>query len=259
VRDLRRPLAEWLTSGQNPLFSRNIANRIWGYYLGTGLVDPIDDLRATNPPSNPELLDALAADLVAQGFNLRRLMRSIMTSRVYQLSSTAPPENVGDTRFYTHYNLKRLPAEVLLDAIDFVTGTKEKFDEVPLGMRAIELPDPNYASYFLDTLGRPKRAIACECERTGDPNMAQVLHIANGELIHRKLSDKAGRIARIVREQAADDQAIAELYVVSLSRPPTAAELADCRAIIAAAPDRREGLEDVLWALCNSREFLLNH
>jgi hypothetical protein len=205
------------------------------------------------------LLEALAADLVGQGFDLRRLMRSIMTSRVYQLSSEARPENVADARFYTHYNLKRLPAEVLLDAIDFATGTKEKFPEVPLGMRAIELPDPNYTSYFLDTLGRPKRAITCECERSGDPNLAQVLHIANGELIHRKLTDKEGRIARIVRDKSSDDQAIAELYAVSVSRPPTAEEIAHCLAIIAAAADRREGFEDVLWALCNSRAFLLNH
>lgn len=259
ARDLRRPLADWLTSPKNTLFSRNIVNRIWGYYMGSGLVDPIDDLRSTNPPSNPELLDALAADFVAQGFNLRRLMRSIMTSRVYQLSSTARPENVADTRFYTHYNLKRLPAEVLLDAVDFATGTREKFPGVPLGTRAIELPDPNFASYFLDTLGRPQRVIACECERTGDPNLAQVLQIANGELIHRKLADKEGRISRLVRDTSADDPAIAELYLVTVTRRPTAEETADCRSIIAAAPNRREGLEDVLWALCNSREFLMNH
>jgi hypothetical protein len=259
ARDLRRPLADWLTSAENPLFSRNIANRIWGYYMGTGLVEPIDDMRGTNPPSNPELLDALAAELVTQGFDLRKLMRAIMTSRVYQLSSTPLPGNVDETRFYTHYNLKRLPAEVLLDAIDFATATQEKFPAVPLGTRAIELPDPNFASYFLDTLGRPQRVIACECERTADPNLAQVLHIANGELIHRKLADKNGRIARLLRDQPADDAAITELYLVTVSRRPTSDELADCRAIVAAAPDRREGLEDVLWALCNSREFLLNH
>lgn len=258
-RDLRRPLAEWLTSPSNTMFNRNIVNRIWSYYMGTGLVESIDDMRSTNPASNPELLDALAADLVTQGYSLRKLMRSIMTSRVYQLSSTPRPENVADTRFYTHYNLKRLPAEVLLDAVDAATGTKEKFPGVPLSIRAIELPDPNFASYFLDTLGRPARLVACECERTGDPNLAQVLHIANGELIHRKLSDKGGRIARLLQANATDDAAFNELYLVAFSRRPTSDEVAGCRAIVAVAPDRREGLEDVLWALCNSREFLLNH
>ena len=259
VRDLRRPLAEWLTSPQNTLFSRNIANRFWAYFMGSGLVDPIDDLRATNPPSNPELLDALAADLVAQRFDLRRLMRSIMVSKTYQLSSTALPENVADTRFYTQYNLKRLPAEVLLDAVSTLTDTREKFPGVPLGTRAIELPDPNFASYFLDTLGRPQRAIACECERTGDPNLAQVLQIANGELLHRKLAEKTGRVARMLRDNTPDDVAIRELYLVAFSRPPLDEELTDARAIIALAPERREGLEDLVWALCNSREFLMNH
>jgi len=257
VRDLRRPLADWLTSPENDLFSRNIVNRIWGYYMGTGIVEPIDDMRATNPASNPELLDALAADFVANKFDLRHLMRAIMTSRVYQLSSTALPENVTDTRFYTHYNLKRLPAEVLLDAVDTVTGTQEKFPGVPLGTRAIELPDPNFTSYFLDTLGRPQRVVACECERTADPNLAQVLQIANGDLMQRKLSDRKGRISELVK--ASDEEAIKELYLVAYSRQPTVEEIANCRSIIASAPNRREGLEDVLWAICNSREFLFNH
>ena len=170
--------------------------------MGTGLVEQIDDMRATNPPSNPELLDALAADFVKNGYDLRKLMRTIMTSRVYQLSSMPPPESAADTRFYTHYNVKRLPAEVLLDAIDFACGTREKFTGIPLGTRAIELPDPNYTSYFLDTMGRPGRVTTCECERTGEPNLGQVLHITNGELINRKLSAASGRIAKLSRRPA---------------------------------------------------------
>ncbi|MGH7127390.1 MAG: DUF1553 domain-containing protein, partial [Planctomycetaceae bacterium] len=259
VRDLRRPLADWLTAPENDLFAKNIVNRIWGYFLGTGLVEPIDDLRATNPPSNPELLDALAEHFVQTGYDQRQLMRAIMTSRVYQLSSTPRPENVSNTRLYPHYNVKRLPAEVLLDAIDFACGTREKFAGVPAGTRAIELPDPNYSSYFLDTLGRPQRVIACECERTAEPNLAQVLHIANGGLINRKLQDKSGRLAQLLKTNADDETAFTQLYLVTLSRRPTAEELTACHAILARAMNRKEGLEDLLWALLNSREFLFNH
>ncbi len=264
VRDLRRPLAEWLTARENRLFARNIVNRIWSYYMGSGLVEPVDDMRATNPASNPELLDALGDHLVDTKYDLRKLMRTIMTSRVYQLSSTVLAANVDDRRFYPHYNIKRLPAEVLLDAIDSACGTHEPFTGVPLGTRAIELPDPNFDSYFLDTLGRPQRAIVCECERTAEPNLAQVLHIANGELLSRKLVDKQGRISRLVKDKDLKQgegarQAIEHLYLSTFSRSPTADELAKCKAVIARAPTPREGLEDLLWALLNSREFLFNH
>lgn len=257
--DLRRPLAQWLTAPENKLFAQNIANRFWGYLMGTGLVEPIDDMRATNPPSNPELLDALADHFVKSGYDLRQLLRAILVSRTYQLSSTPTSSNASDTRFYTHYNVKRLPAEVLLDAIDNICGTQEKFAGIPLGTRAIELPDNNYTSYFLDTLGRPERVITCECERTAEPNLAQVLQIANGELLHRKVSDSRGRIAGLLKKNATDDDIVEQLYLAAYSRKPTADEVAACREIIASAPSRKEGLEDVLWALANTREFLFNH
>lgn len=257
VRDLRRPLAEWLTSPDNDLFARNIVNRIWGYYMGYGLVEPIDDLRATNPPSNPELLDYLARDFVDSGFSLKHLMKQIMTSRVYQLDASPRPENAANGHLYVHYNVKRMPAEALLDAVDFACGTQEKFAGVPLGTRAIELPDPNYSSYFLDTLGRPQRVIACECERTAQPNLAQVLHIANGDVVNRKLADKNGRLTRL--EQQDDRSAIAELYLATVSRRPTQPEQQAATQIINSAKSRREGLENLLWALLNSREFLFIH
>jgi len=259
IRDPRHSLADWITSRENPFFARNIVNRIWGYMLGTGIVEPVDDVRATNPPSNPELLDMLANQFVADGYDLRKLMRRIMTSRVYQLSSTPTAETVADRRFYTHYNVKRLPAEALLDAIDFACGTQEKFVGVPLGTRAIELPDPNYASYFLDTLGRPLRASACECERTADPNLAQALQVANGELIQRKLVDPKNRLSKLVEAKTPPELAIAELYMATVSRRPSPQELDESLAIIHRAPGEREGLEDLLWALCNSQEFLFNH
>jgi hypothetical protein len=182
-----------------------------------------------------------------------------MTSRVYQLDSHPTERNAADTRFYTHYNVKRLPAEVLLDAVDFACGTQEKFNGIPAGTRAIELPDPNYASFFLDTMGRPQRAITCECERTGQPNLAQVLHIANGDVLQKKVADKSGRAAKLLKQKSSDDEAIAELYLHTYCRRPSDDELSACREIIAASPSRSEGLEDILWALCNSREFLFNH
>jgi hypothetical protein len=259
VRDLRRPLAEWLTSPENKLFARNIVNRFWGYLMGSGLVEPIDDMRATNPPSNPDLLDALAENFVNNQFDLRKLMRVIMTSNAYQLSSRPQPENASDTRFYTHYNVKRLPAEVLLDAIDFACGTQEKFSGIPAGTRAIELPDPNFTSYFLDTLGRPKRVITCECERTTQPNLAQVLHIANGDFLQGKISHNNGRLAKLLADQKPDSEIVAELFLCTFSRPPTDDESTNCRQVIAEAPNQKEGVEDVLWALFNSREFLFNH
>jgi hypothetical protein len=258
-RDLRRPLAEWLTSPQNRLFARNIVNRFWGYYLGVGLVDPVDDMRATNPPSNPELLDALADHFVRTKFDLRQLMRSIMLSRTYQLSSQSTAKNRGDARFYTHYYVKRLPAEVLLDALSFATGTQEKFAGIPAGTRAIELPDPNYASYFLDTMGRPQRVITCECERTAEPNLAGVLHFLNGDVLNGKLSSTSGRLSRLLADKKSDEQILEELYLVTFSRPPKSEEIPRAKEILSRASNRREGLEDLLWALSNSREFVFNH
>ena len=259
VRDLRRPLADWLTSKDNRLFSRNIVNRVWGYFMGTGLVEPIDDLRETNPASVPALLDALAEDFASNGFDQRRLMRNIMTSRVYQLDSSPLPENATDTRLYLHYNVKRLPAEVLLDGIDDAAGTQERFTGVPLGTRAIELPDSNFTSYFLDTTGRPQRVIACECERTSSPNLAAVLHLVNGDVIQRKLTDKNNRLAGFIRNRVPVEDAVRELYLVTFSRPPSDDEIAAAASHVATAESPQQGFEDILWALINSREFLFNH
>ena len=249
VRDLRRPLAEWMTSPENELFARNIVNRMWGYLMGTGLVEPIDDMRATNPPSNPELLDALAKHFVDSGYDLRQLTRAIMTSQVYQLESQPAPEHASSTRLYLHYNVKRLGAEALLDAIDATCGTRERFAGVPLGTRAIELPDPNFNSYFLDTLGRPKRAQICECERTGEPNLAQVLHLANGDVVNRKITDSKGRVAKLLAAKSSDEDVVTALYFAALSRAPRDES----------SPSRKEGVEDIVWALLNSREFLFHH
>ena len=258
-RDFRRPLARWLTAPDNRLFSRSMVNRFWSYYMDTGFIEPIDDMRETNPASNPELLDSLADHFVNSGYNLKELMRAIMNSRTYQLSSEPRSENVANTRFYTQYNVKRLPAEVMLDALDDLTGSQERFRGVPQGTRAIELPDPNYASYFLDTLGRPKRVITCECERTSQPNLSQVLQVANGQLINAKLATKNGRIEQLLKAKAADHDVFTEMYLAAYSRNPTKQELANCDQIVKSSKDKREGYQDVMWAISNSREFLFNH
>ena len=258
-RDLRRPLADWLTSPDNKLFARNIANRYWGYLMGVGLVEPIDDMRETNPPSNPELLDALAQHLVESGFDLRKLMRAIMTSTSYRLESEPLPENAKHEKFHTHYNIRRLPAEVLLDAINSVCGVGEKFTGIPTGTRAIELPDPNFPSFFLDTMGRPKRVITCECERTSSPNLAQVLHILNGDLVSKKIADKNGVVAKLAKEQPDDELAVDSLFLAAFARRPSDEERKGAHEVIAAGANRQEGLEDLCWALLNSREFFLNH
>ena len=259
IRDLRKPLADWLTSSQNDLFARNIVNRYWGYFLAKGLVEPIDDLRATNPPSIPSLMNALAADFAKSGHNVRHLLRMIMTSRAYQLESTPVPKNVADTRLHLHYNVRRLPAEVTLDAIDFACGTQERFAGVPLGTRAIELPDSNYPSYFLDSTGRPKRVVTCECERTSEPTLVSVLHMINGDLMQRKLTDKNGRIEKFLKEKTEPEAAIRECYLVTFSREPTGEELQVAVDHFGKSKTPREGFEDILWALMNSREFIFNH
>ncbi|MDX2035742.1 MAG: DUF1553 domain-containing protein [Isosphaeraceae bacterium] len=258
--DRRRALARWLTDPKNPWTARSVANRYWGAFFSSGLVNPIDDLRETNPPSNPALLDALADSFIASGFDLKALMRLIMSSRVYQLSSIPTPENRLDRRWFTHYLPRRLGAEVLLDAVNAATDSTEDFKLRPDGTRAISLPDPEYKSTFLDTFGRPVRAIACECERGTEPNLAQALALMNSEEINAKLAAPKGRVARLAGDRTIDDQQlIRTLYLLTFSRPPDPEEIEVATKAIRAAPDRAQGAQDLLWGLLNSKEFLFNH
>ncbi|MFN4261874.1 MAG: DUF1553 domain-containing protein [Gemmataceae bacterium] len=259
--DRRRLLAEWMTAPDNPYFARNMVNRFWGYYMGRGLVEPLDDMRETNPPSIPLLLDALAADFVEHKFDFKHLLRVIMNSRAYQLSSRGTPGNEMDASnvYYTRYTVKRLSAEQMADALDFATGTREKYPGLPLGTRAIQLPDTQVRSFLLDVFGRPPRKITCECERSTQPNIAQALHLLNGDFINQKIEAGTGRIAQLVQAKKPLPEIIDELYLVTLSRPPRAEERTAALAGIAAAPTPREGVQDLLWALLNSREFQFNH
>jgi hypothetical protein len=254
--DRRQALADWLTAPDNRPFARNVVNRYVAYLLGRGLVEPVDDIRATNPPSNPELLDALADDFVKNGCDVKHLLRTILTSRLYQLDAQPRHGNAADSRFYSHYHVKRLAAEPLLDAIDAATGTQTKFAKVPLGTRAIELPDARYENYFLNTFGKPRREAVCECERVSEPNLAQALHTLNGDLVTAKVGSPQGRVARLLAAKKPHDEIVNDLYLATLCRRPTAEEQTACRKLLAEAPGPQAFYEDLLWSLINSKHFL---
>jgi hypothetical protein len=259
--DRRKKLADWMTTKDNPFFAKNIVNRFWGYLMGRGLVEPMDDMRATNPAVNPQLLDALARDFAAHKFDLKHLLKTILNSRAWQASSSITEHNAIDTAntHFTRYSTKRLSAEQLADAIDFATGTREKYVGLPLGTRAIQLPDSRVRSYLLDVFGRPARTIVCECERTMQPNIAQALHLLNGDFLNKKINDTSGRVEQIMKAKADRKKAIEEMYLVTLSRLPKAEEMSKANSWIDSAKDGREGLQDLLWTLLNSKEFLFNH
>jgi len=253
--DRRKLLADWLTSPQNKMFSRELVNRYWGYFLGRGIVQPVDDMRVTNPPVNPQLLDALAGDFSSHGFDLKRLIRTICTARVYRLSSRPTPSNRDDDLFCSHFPVRRQPAEVLLDSIGIATGSQEKFAGLPRGLRAIQLPDASVAAPFLDTFGRPPRTTSCECERAMEPSLSQSLQLLNGELVNRKVAAPGGTIDRLLASVRSDAQLVDALYYAALSRRPRPSELQVTIKVFAAAPSRRQAAEDLLWALINTSEF----
>lgn len=259
----RQHLAGWLTAPENAYFARAIVNRVWANFLGVGLVEPVDDLRASNPASNEPLLAALAGYLVEHKYDLKALMRLILQSQTYQRSSEPLPENLPDERFYARYYPRRLMAEVLLDALSDVTGAPTRFPGYPPTWRAIQLPDANVESYFLKSFGRPQRLLTCECERTDEPSMVQVLHLANGDTLNGKLQAQGNRIDRLLAAGASDEQIVDELYLAALCRPPTPQQkerlLAVLRETAGDAAQRREAIEDLFWSVLSSREFLFAH
>lgn len=255
----RQQLAAWMTSQQNPWFARNMANRLWGHMLGRGIVHPVDDVRATNPPTNPELLDALAAHFIEHNYDVRELLKTIALSETYQRSSDPNDTNLRDSQNYSRAMLKRLPAEVLLDAVCQATGVPEKFDGVPAGYRAVQLWDSRVRHYFLKIFGRPLRETACECERSAEASVAQVLHLLNAPEIDGKLAHASGTVARLTLTIPENDTLATELYLAFLSRFPTDAEKAAATEHLANAENRRAGAEDLAWSLMNSLEFIFNH
>lgn len=264
--DRRVPLADWLTAKDNPYFSRAIVNRIWANYFGAGLVENVDDLRATNPASDEKLLSAAARFLAGHNFDLKALMRAILQSETYQRSSKALPGNEADTRFYSRYYPRRMMAEVLLDAVAEVTDVPTPFKrdgggEFPSGWRAMQLPDVSTDSYFLKTFGRPERVITCECERTSDPSMTQVLDISNGDTINKKLEDKDCCIGKYLAAKAPPMQLVEHAYLRAFSRYPSKEEANKLLQVLNRTPaqDRRSAVQDMYWAVLSSREFLFNH
>jgi hypothetical protein len=258
--DARQRLAEWMTRSDNPWFARNEANRVWAYLLGRGLVEPVDDVRATNPPTNPELLDALGRFLIDNHYDLRALIRVITASRVYQLSSRPNETNERDDQNYSRARFKRIGAEVLLDMVSQTTGVPERFSGSPPGTRAIQLWDSKVPHYFLKVFGRPQRVTACECERQQAPSVAQVLHLMNAPEVQARLSHEGGYLARLVRREKLDDAVVDEVYLTFYSRLPTAEERKAATEHLAAHKERRrEAVEDLAWSLMNSLEFVFNH
>jgi hypothetical protein len=254
--DRRIPLADWLTDKHNLSFARSAANRYVGYLLGRGLVEPIDDLRSTNPATNPPLLDAIASHFADSNFDLKQLIRVIMTSRLYQLDSQPTESNAADEKFYSHYDVKRMPAEALIDAIDRVTEVPTKYRNLPLGTRAIELPDAEYPDYFLNTFAKPRRVSVCECERAPDPSLAQALHTLNGDVLSLKIKDAKSRVSKLVAAKKPQDEIVEELYLAALSRLPTDEERSASRELFADSKGEAEFYQDLLWALMNSKQFL---
>lgn len=258
--DHRATLAAWMTRPDNPFFAKSLANRIWAHLLGRGLVEPVDDMRATNPPTNPELLDALAKFLVDNKYDFKALVRTITASRIYQLSSSPNATNERDEQNYSRALFKRPPAEVLFDMVCQSTGVPERFGGALPGTRAIQLWDSKVTHYFLKTFGRPERKSACECERVGEPSVAQVLHLLNAPEIHAKLTHDAGTVARLVARDSDDDRLVEELYLTYFSRLPGPKERETASAFMKQkAGQRRQAAEDLAWTLMNSLEFAFNH
>jgi len=276
--DRRRYFADWLTAPENPYFAKAVVNRVWRSFLGRGLVEAEDDLRETNPPSNRELMDALVADFVKTGYDVKRLVRLIATSAAYQRSSKPTAANAADDRFYSRYLLRRLPAEVILDAYSDITGVPTVFGELslgptggtrksdmyPPGTRAMQLPDSMLISRFLEAFGRAERQQTCSCERTQDSSVTQALHLSNGRTLNDKLRDKTSVVAKWADAKRTDAEVIDGLFALALGRPPSATERAAFAGILADAAAggpaaRREAIEDFAWAVLTGREFLFNH
>jgi hypothetical protein len=257
--DPRQKLVAWMTDPKNEYFAGAMVNRLWRHFLGVGLVEPVDDLRATNPPTNPGLWKALVADFVGHGYDLQHLMRLILNSRTYQLSSSTRPTNETDARFYSHYNARRLPAEVMLDAISQATGVPDRFPGYPVGLRATQLPDPGLNSYFLSLFGRSERVTACACERNGDVTMPQLLHLQNGESVVQKIRAGDGKLAAWLKDFQDADKPADEMFLSTVSRLPTGDERKAVKDLLAVGDPKDEVFRDLFWALLNSKNFAFNH
>ncbi|MAG17306.1 MAG: cell surface protein [Phycisphaerae bacterium] len=257
-RGRRKAVADWLTASDNPYFSRNLVNIMWAHFFGRGIIEPVDDVRVSNPASNPQLLDALATRFVEYDYDLRTLVRDLCTSEAYQRSTQTTQSNAGDVRNFSHGSIRRLRAEIVLDAISQVSHTKNKFKGLPLGARAVQISDGAVSDYFLTTFGRATRQTVCSCEVKMEPNLSQALHLLNGPTVHQKIQE-GGLVKRLLNEGETPQQIIDRLYVTCLTRHPTSAENARVLELVSAQEDKHKALNDVFWAVLNSKEFIFNH
>lgn len=256
--DPRHALVDWMVRPENPYFAKALVNRQWSHFFGRGLVNEVDDMRATNPPSNPELLDFLAREFVAHKYDVRHVVRLILTSRLYQLSSEPRPENEHDRQNFARFYARRMIAEVIHDAVDTACGTHTNFGNMSASARAVDLPHEGFGSYFLDTFDRPQRVSVCECERSAGATLSQVLLLANSDEVENKIASGEGRIQKLVAAKTPAEAIVDELYLAAYSRLPTADEKQTSIGYISGSMDQAKGAQDVLWALLNSREFLFN-
>lgn len=258
-KDRRVVLAEWLTGPDNPWFATSFADRAWQHFFGKGIVDPPDDVRVSNPPSNPELYDTLGKKFVEYKYDLRKLIRDICNSRTYQLSTRTNETNAEDDKNFSHGAIRRLPAEQLLDGICQVTESATKFSRLPLGARATQVADGRTGNYFLDVFGRPARTSACTCDRRSDPTLGQALHLINGDTITGKINDKNGRMHRLLAANSPFEKMVEDLYVAAMTRKPTEKEMQTAQAHLKTTGDPKVAVEDLYWAVLNSQEFVFNH
>jgi len=257
-KDRRQVLAQWLASAENPFFAKNLSNMVWAHFFGRGIIDEVDDVRVSNPASNPELLDELGQKFTEYKYDFKKFVRDICNSRTYQLATQTNDTNKRDEKNFSHSSLRRIRAEVMLDIISEVTETKNKFQGLPLGARAVQIADGRTTDYFLTTFGRATRETVCSCEVKMEPTLSQALHLMNGQTVTAKMQ-QGGLIARRIREKKSNDEIVDELYVRCLSRRPTDQERASFQQLFQEEPDRAKALDDVFWALLNAREFLFNH
>lgn len=259
-QDPRARLVDWMGGSENPFFAKAITNRIWGEFFGRGIVEPVDDFRASNPPTNEELIEWLAKDFITHGYDLKHLMRTIMLSHVYQLSSLPNEHNIADTKNFSRSYRRRLTAEVLLDAVCDVTGVKDGFDGLPKGARAVQTWNHKLSSDFMDAFGRPNASQECPCERDRKPSVVQALHLMNSNDLQSKLSSDDGQATKLAKSKLAEPEIVRELYLATFNRLPQSRELESAlRFFNSPGATKETATQDLAWALINSAEFVFNH
>ncbi len=257
-KDRREVLVKWLASPENPYFATSIANRVWAHFFGIGIVEPVDDIRVSNPASNPELFAALGQKLTSYNYDFKQLVRDICNSHAYQRTTQANENNAEDLTNFSHALIRRIPAENLLDCLTQITSVPDKFQGLPLGARAVQVADGNASNYFLTTFGRSPRLTVCEAEATTEPTLSQALHMLNGDTISRKIGESS-KFQQMLDGGKTPAEVVEYIYLACLARKPSAEELTQLAPVLAAAENPRAAVDDVLWAVLNSREFLFNH